>query len=56
MRESQGLLGVWYYAPATQENDALYRTVFETHQVDFFYSDKPLEAMAARNQIKANSS
>ena len=46
------LLGVWYWAPESSENAAMYMRVFNTcGNIDFFYSDKPIEAMAARDSI-----
>ena len=47
------LLGVWYWAEETPENAQMYVRAFHTWGlIDFFYSDKPLEAMEARNKIR----
>lgn len=54
LRETHSLLGVWFWTEQNIENHAMYVRVFETcGNIDFFYSDKPLEAMAARNAIFA---
>ena len=37
------LLGVWYNKIDTIEDNVMYKKIF-TSGVDFFYSDKPLEA------------
>ena len=42
------LLGVWYNKIDTIEDNVMYEKIF-TSGVDFFYSDKPLEAMAMRD-------
>ena len=47
------LLGVWYSAAETSENQAMYSRVFHTcGTVDFFYSDRPVEAIQARDAIR----
>ena len=51
--ESAPLVGVWYFAGESSENQAMYSRVFNTcGPIDFFYSDKPLEAKQAREMIE----
>ena len=45
-------IGVWYLKCQSQEDATMYTIVFKTcSRIDFFYSDKPLEAMKARTAI-----
>ena len=50
---SGNFLGVWYRPANTAENQDIYDKIFGKtgKTVDFFYSDKPQEAMAARDII-----
>ena len=44
------LLGVWYNKIDTNEDNEMYENVFSIGGgVDFFYSDKPLEAKKVRD-------
>ena len=45
--------GVWYAADTSEESDEMWNEVFTINSkgVDFFYSDKPLEAMKARDTL-----
>jgi len=47
-------LGVWYWTVTDTENNTVYDKLFgKTGKiVDFFFSDKPLEAMRARDLIQ----
>ena len=47
------LIGVWYWLKLNQEDQTMYNRVFKTcSPIDFFYSDKPLQAMEARAAIQ----
>ena len=51
--EQQMLLGVWYLKDQSQEDATMYMRVFKTcSPIDFFYSDRPVEAMKARAAIQ----
>ena len=51
------LLGVWYWTQLSQEDTQMYTRVFKTcSPIDFFYSDRPLAAMEARNAIQGSES
>jgi len=44
---------VWYAADVFEENEVMWEDVFEPQSaVDFFYSDRPLEAMQARDKLQ----
>ena len=47
-------MGVWYRPANTKENQDVYDKIFGKtgKTVDYFYSDKPIEAMAARDIIQ----
>ena len=43
-------IGLWYVASRTEENTEMWQQVFKVDCcVDFFFSDKPVEAMQARD-------
>ena len=47
------LLGVWYWTEESEENAQMYMRIFHTcGPIDFFYSDKPFQAMEARKSIE----
>ena len=48
-------VGVWYIAARTEETNEVYELLFGKtgNVVDLFYSDRPLEAMKARDQIQS---
>jgi len=51
IKSQSGLVGVWWHASHQQENDEMYKLVMQDCGVDFFFSDKPLEAMAYRKNL-----
>lgn len=56
LRETHSLIGVWFWTEQSVENHAMYVRVFQTcSNIDFFYSDQPLEAMAARDALNAST-
>lgn len=51
--ERSMLIGVWFWQKFGGEDATMYMRVFKTcSPIDFFYSDKPLEAMEARTAIQ----
>ena len=52
-RRKGNLVGMWYIASANLESGELWEKAFRTcGGIDFFYSDRPVEAMAARDAIQ----
>ena len=48
--DANQLFGVWFWTKESEENAAMYERVFSTKcgTIDLFYSDIPLQAVAAR--------
>lgn len=57
VRRSGGLFGLWYLALWNpNEGDKIWNKVFTIEGgVDFFFSDKPLQAMQARDKLQQKS-
>lgn len=51
MHECSKKVGVWIMARDLNEDEELYSKVFDTYEVDFFYTDFPLEAARSRDSI-----
>lgn len=54
-QESNQLLGVWYWTEQDTEGPQMYNRLFGQlgGSIDFFFSDRPLEAMQARDAIES---
>ena len=52
-QQGNNKIGLWHCARRNTENDHMYQQVFTIGGgVDFFFSDKPVEAMRARDQLQ----
>ena len=52
-QQGNNKIGLWHCARRNTENDHMYRQIFTIGGgVDFFFSDKPVEAMLARDQLQ----